>query len=66
MEGLTYSNYKFLEDLGIQADNQGCYRDGEWVGNGNNVISLNPHNNKSIAQIKLASEEDYKTNIQKM
>jgi aldehyde dehydrogenase family 7 member A1 len=63
---LTHQAYPFLQALGVGADNLGCYRDGEWVGNGNSVTSLNPHNNKPIANVKLASIDDYNSCIAAM
>jgi len=59
MEGLTHTNYGFLAELGIDADNMGCYTNGKWVGSGNSTTSINPHNNKQIANVRLASVEDY-------
>ena len=56
MDSLTYDQYDFLKDLGVETQNNGCYRDGEWVANGGDKTSINPHNNKPIAHIKLASE----------
>ena len=66
MEHFTCKNYKFLEELGISESNLGVYRDGEWSGNGNTAVAVCPHDNKSIAQTKLASIEDYNKNIASM
>jgi aldehyde dehydrogenase family 7 protein A1 len=63
---LTYANYPFLKELGLSEMNNGCYRNGEWVGNGGQVTSLNPHDGKGIATIKLASVEDYNSCIEHM
>jgi len=56
---LTFSQYPFLKELGLTETNFGCYRNGEWVGHGDEVVSVNPHNNKAIAKIKLANAQDY-------
>ena len=56
---LTFSNYPFLKDLGLSEANLGCYRNGEWVANGQEYSCHNPHDNKSIATIKMASQQDY-------
>jgi hypothetical protein len=48
-----------LKELGLAETNFGCYRNGEWVGHGDEVVSVNPHNNKAIAKIKLANAQDY-------
>ena len=63
---LMYANYPFLKELGLSEINNGCYRNGEWVGNGGQVTSLNPHDGKGIATIKLASVEDYNSCIEHM
>ena len=66
MQDLTHDKYKFLADLGIKAENLGCYRAGEWVGNGAISTSVNPSNNKQIASTKMASVEDYNSCIKAM
>jgi hypothetical protein len=52
---LTFNEFPFLKELGLSEVNNGCYRDGEWVGNGGEYVAVNPHNNKPIAKIRLAS-----------
>jgi len=59
MDSLTYKQYPFLKELGIKEDNKGCYRNGEWVGNGKVITSFNPANGKPIARVQLASLADY-------
>lgn len=46
--------------------NFGCYRKGQWVGNGDEVLAVNPHDNKPIAKIKLANAQDYEDCIKAM
>jgi hypothetical protein len=66
MQGFTNTNYGFLKDLGIEAENFGCYKDGTYVGNGNEHISVNPTTNKPIAKIHLSSVQDYADCIEAM
>jgi aldehyde dehydrogenase family 7 protein A1 len=63
---LTYKDFPFLKELGIEEVNLGVYRNGEWVGNGPEYTAINPHNNKPIAKIKMASSQDYEECIQAM
>lgn len=63
---LTYKDFPFLKELGIEEVNLGAYRRGEWVGNGPEYIAKNPHNNKPIAKIKMASSNDYEDCIKAM
>ncbi len=52
---LTFSQYPFLKELGLSEMNNSCYRNGQWVGNGEEYTCVNPHNNKPIAKVRLAS-----------
>ena len=45
MEDLEYDKHAFLAQLGLSKDNLGCYRNGEWVGNGATQVSISPHSN---------------------
>ena len=63
---LTFNDYPFLKELGLSEVNNGCYRNGEWVANGQEYVAVNPHNNKPIAKIKLASAQDYEDTIRAM
>lgn len=63
---LTFKDYPFLKELGLAETNFGCYRKGEWVGNGEEVTAMNPHNNLPIAKIRLASGHDYEDCIKAM
>jgi acyl-CoA reductase-like NAD-dependent aldehyde dehydrogenase len=53
--------YPFLAELGLRKEivNKGCYRKGEWVGNGPVDSSHNPHNNELIGQTQTATLEQY-------
>lgn len=63
---LTFNEYPFLKELGLQESNLGVYRAGEWGGAGEEVVSLNPANNKPIARIKMGSKADYEQCIKSM
>lgn len=52
--------------MDIKAENLGCYRAGEWVGNGAVSTSVSPHTNKPIASTKMASVDDYNSCIKAM
>jgi aldehyde dehydrogenase family 7 protein A1 len=60
---LTYSEFPFLKELGLEEVNLGVYRNGEWTGNGSEYTSVNPHNNKPIAKIRMGSVDDYESCI---
>jgi len=55
---LTHGDFPFLAELGIGADNPGCY-DGSWSAGGDYITSYNPSNGKPIARVQCATEEDY-------
>jgi aldehyde dehydrogenase family 7 protein A1 len=63
---LTFDNYPFLKELGLEKDNLGCYYNGKWVGDGDSYTTINPHNGKPIARIRFASQENYEDCIQAM
>jgi aldehyde dehydrogenase family 7 protein A1 len=63
---LSHAKYPFLAELGIQADNLGVYKRGQWVGNGPTHTAVNPHDNKPIARVKMGSSDDYKDCIEAM
>jgi hypothetical protein len=50
-EALTFNEYPFLKELGLQEENLGCYN-GAWVGNGPIITAVNPSNGKPIARVK--------------
>jgi hypothetical protein len=39
-------DYRFLAELGLAAENLGCYGGGVWRANGPTVTSINPSDNK--------------------
>lgn len=45
-QDLTYSQFPFLKELGIEEDNHGCFDGKIWSGSGEVVVSLNPTNGK--------------------
>jgi len=63
---LTFSKYPFLAELGLSEENLGCYRRGEWVGDGAIATSVNPHNNENVARTRCASVANYQECIQSM
>jgi aldehyde dehydrogenase family 7 protein A1 len=65
-EELTFDNYPFLKDLGLQKDNLGCYNGKEWCGSGKYLYSVNPATGKNIARVKLANEDEYEQCIKNM
>jgi aldehyde dehydrogenase family 7 member A1 len=56
---LTYNKYPFLKELGLSEVNNGCYRRGEFVGEGPEIVSYNPHTNEPIAIVKTATVKQY-------
>jgi aldehyde dehydrogenase family 7 member A1 len=63
---LTFNDFPFLKELGLSENNLGVYRAGEWCGSGEEVVSLNPANNKPIAKIRMGSVNDYHACIKAM
>lgn len=62
-----FDNYSFLKELGLEKENMGCYRAGEWVStDGADQVAINPHNNKPIAMTKLAGLSDYDSAVKAM
>ena len=56
---LTFNKYPFLKELGLNEVNHGCYRRGEWVSDGPDAVSVNPHNGEKIAVVKTCSTKLY-------
>lgn len=46
--GLDFQNkkYAFLQELGLQPENLGCYVGGEWRGSGAVITSVSPATNE--------------------
>lgn len=62
----TFQNYPFLKDLNLKETNFGCYNGKSWVGSGKECKSVNPSDNKVIAKIIQANEDEYEQCIQAM
>jgi len=62
---LTFHDYPFLKELGLEEDNLGCYN-GKWFANGKDIISVNPSNNKPIARVRGGTKEDYESCLSSM
>jgi aldehyde dehydrogenase family 7 protein A1 len=45
-EELTYSQFPFLKELGIEEENHGCYDGKKWSGSGDIISALNPTTGK--------------------
>lgn len=54
-EALTFAQYPFLKDLGLEEDNLGCYN-GKWFGSGKDIVCYNPTTNKPIARVRGVSD----------
>jgi len=63
---LTYDQYPFLSEIGIDKDNLGCYNGKSWCGSGKYLTSVNPTTGKNICRIKMANEEEYESCIKAM
>ncbi|CAH1425434.1 unnamed protein product [Lactuca virosa] len=55
--------YEFLNEIGIEPRNSGAFVNGVWKGSGSVVSSVNPANNKTIAEVVEASSQDYEEGI---
>lgn len=63
---LTFDNYPFLKELGLEKDNLGCYFDGKWCGDGETYTTYAPATNKPIARVKFASSQNYEDAVKSM
>jgi aldehyde dehydrogenase family 7 protein A1 len=59
-QALTFNEYPFLKELGLEEENDGCYN-GKWGGKGKVLTSVNPTNRKPIARVRQATAEDYES-----
>ncbi len=66
MEKLTFNDYPFLKELGLGESNHGVYRDGQWTGSGEEVLSYNPATGKPLARVKMGSAADYEACVKGM
>lgn len=62
----TYSKYDFLNELGIDKTNKGCFNGEEWISSGEVVPSINPTTNEVIANVQHGTVNDYNTCIDNM
>jgi aldehyde dehydrogenase family 7 protein A1 len=62
---LSFNEYPFLKELGIQEENLGVYN-GKWFGSGDTYVTYNPSDNKPIARVKAGTKEDYEACIKSM
>lgn len=51
------ANFSFLKELGLERVNKGVYN-GEWVGSGETVKSIDPATNEVIAEVQTGSVQD--------
>jgi len=65
MAALTFNEYPFLKELGLEEENQGMYN-GKWGGSGEFHTSINPTNGKPIAKVRQATAAEYEQCIQSM
>jgi aldehyde dehydrogenase family 7 protein A1 len=63
---LAFDKYPFLKELGLAPENPGCYYGGKWVGEGDFVNSVNPHNGEIIAKIRFGTKDNYEEAVQTM
>jgi hypothetical protein len=51
---LSYNEYPFLKELGLQEENLGVFN-GKWFGSGDTYVTYNPSDNRPIARVKAVS-----------
>lgn len=60
------SKYPFLQRLGLQDDNLGCFDGKKWCGSGVEHTAMNPTTNEAIAKVRMASVDEYNRAIDNM
>jgi aldehyde dehydrogenase family 7 protein A1 len=55
---LSYSEYPFLKELGLEEENLGVYN-GKWSGSGEFLTCVSPTTAKPIARVRQATPEEY-------
>lgn len=50
MAELTFADYDFLVELGLNRINQGCFN-GEWCGSDSPIDAINPHTGKVVSKV---------------
>lgn len=64
MAEVTFDDYSFLSELGLEKVCLGCYH-GQWSGNGSEIPCLNPTTGKIISHVKQATTEELETCLSK-
>lgn len=57
MAEITFDDYPFLAELGIEKSSLGCFH-GSWVAGGSEIPCICPHTSKVISYVKQATAED--------
>ena len=57
MAELTFADYQFLAELGLDRVNDGCF-DGTWRGSGEEVQEYSPITGKAVAKVRQGTKED--------
>lgn len=57
MAEITFDDYPFLAELGIEKSSLGCFH-GSWVAGGSEIPCICPHTGKVISYVKQATAED--------
>lgn len=60
MAELTFADYEFLPELGLERVNDGCFS-GTWSGSGQERLVISPHTGKAIATVKEATMTELET-----
>ena len=63
---LTFKNFSFLKNLGLEERNLGCYDGHKWFGNGEVIRTYNPNTGEPLAEIVTGSEADYEVCMKAM
>ncbi|KAJ3442789.1 alpha-aminoadipic semialdehyde dehydrogenase [Anaeramoeba flamelloides] len=66
MTDFTFNKFDFLAELGLSETNKGCFDGENWIGSAKPLVTLNPTNNKPIASVTTATEEEYELCVQNM
>jgi len=63
---LTFDQYPFLKELGLEKENLGCYFDGKFIGDGETYTTISPITGKPVARVKFASSQNYEDCVEAM
>ncbi|OMJ79522.1 hypothetical protein SteCoe_20449 [Stentor coeruleus] len=64
MAEITFDDYPFLAELGIEKSSLGCFH-GSWVAGGSEIPCICPHTGKIISYVKQATAEDLEVCLSK-